>query len=204
MTIKAVVFDAFGTLCEIGDPRRPYVRLLRLAQPQPDRLEARAQLMSAPLSLRDAATALNVGLDGIDALERDLQAELASIRLYPEVPRVLRALRAQGYALAVASNLALPYAAPLQALLPFPLDAHAWSFEVGHVKPDPRLFDFVCRTLDVRPNEALMIGDTYADDYLGATRSGLAALHLDRGAQPRAGSIRSLDAVLEHLAIPLD
>ncbi|MDR5780860.1 HAD family hydrolase [Caballeronia sp. LZ065] len=201
MTIKAVVFDAFGTLCEIGDKRRPYARLARA---QRDRPGTSAQLMSAPLSLREAAAALDVALDGIDALERDLQAELASIRLYPEVPRVLRALRAHGYALAVASNLALPYAAPLQALLPFTLDAYAWSFEVGHVKPDPRLFDFVCRTLGVRPDEALMIGDTYADDTLGATRSGLAALHLDRGVSPRAGSIPSLDAVLGHLAIPLD
>ncbi len=29
--IKAIVFDVFGTLAEIGDRRRPYARLLRLA-----------------------------------------------------------------------------------------------------------------------------------------------------------------------------
>ena len=39
--IKAIIFDVFGTLAEIGDRRRPYARLLRLAAqagrtPQPD------------------------------------------------------------------------------------------------------------------------------------------------------------------------
>ena len=46
--IKAIVFDVFGTLAEIGDRRRPYARLLRLAAqagrtPQPDDA---AQIMS--------------------------------------------------------------------------------------------------------------------------------------------------------------
>lgn len=31
--VKAVCFDAFGTLVEITDKRRPYVKLLKLASP---------------------------------------------------------------------------------------------------------------------------------------------------------------------------
>jgi HAD superfamily hydrolase (TIGR01549 family) len=175
--IRAIVLDAFGTLCEIRDKRGPFAKLARLS---PDRALARELLMTRPLTLRQAASVLHVEAVDLDQLEADLRAELASIQLFPEVAAALEAVRASGIKLAVASNLAAPYAEPLLRLMPFELDVYAWSFEVGALKPDPRIFQWTCEALGVEPADALMVGDTLQADYEGARAVGMRALHLDR------------------------
>lgn len=175
--IKAIVLDAYGTLCEIRDKRGPFAKLARLS---PDRAQARDLLMTHPLTLRQAASELHVESVDLDELEADLRAELGSIQLYPEVIDVLNAVRQQGVKLAIASNLAQPYAEPLLRLLPFPFDVYAWSFEVGALKPDPHIFQWACERLGVQPGDALMVGDTLEADYLGARAASMRALHLDR------------------------
>jgi len=179
--VQAVIFDAFGTLCRITDLRQPFHRLINLGEGT-GFWAARKALMTQPFELREGAVAL--GLDPkpevMEALESALTAELASIELYPEVHDVLAALRERGIKLAVASNLAKPYAAPLLALLPFELDAYAWSFEVGYLKPDRRIFNWTCKRLGVAPENTLMIGDTLIADYQGAQAAGMQAIHLRR------------------------
>jgi HAD superfamily hydrolase (TIGR01549 family) len=196
MTVNAVLFDAFGTLCDIRTKRRPFARLARF---YPDRRRARELIMTRALSLRDAAHELQVQDVDLAMLEEELATELASLQLYPEVIGVLTTLRASGVRIGIVSNLAAPYAEPLLRLLPFVADACAWSFDVGHLKPDPRIFSWICERLDVAPDEALMVGDTFADDYEGALASGLNALHLERrerGSRPKAAAtIHSLDGI---------
>lgn len=194
--IRAVVFDAFGTLCEITDSRRPF---LRLAVDCADRKRARNLLMTRPLAnIQKAAAQLKVDSVDIDSLETDLAAELASVRLYPEVIEILVTLRARGLKLAIASNLATPYAQPLLRLLPFEFDAYAWSFEVGYMKPDPRIFAWVCKRLNFSARDILMVGDTFAADYQGAVAGGLHAVHLDRNgtSNHRVHTIRTLKELI--------
>ncbi|MFM0205059.1 HAD family hydrolase [Paraburkholderia fungorum] len=204
MTVNAVFFDAFGTLCDIGIKRRPFAQLARF---HPDRRRARELIMTRALSLRDAARELQVQDVDLAVLEEELATELASIRLYPEVPEVLETLRGQGFRIGIVSNLAAPYAEPLLRLLQFEPDARAWSFEVGHLKPDPRIFAWACERLNLAPHEALMVGDTFADDYAGALASGLNALHLDRRGEARpklAATIRTLDEIVPALRVQSD
>ncbi|KVG55722.1 MULTISPECIES: HAD family hydrolase [Burkholderia cepacia complex] len=202
MSVNAVFFDAFGTLCDIRIKRRPFARL---AQFYPDRRRARELILTRALSLRDAARELNVQGVDLAKLEEDLETELASVELYPEAIKVLEALRADGLRIGIVSNLAAPYAEPLLRLLPFAPDAHAWSFEVGHLKPDPRIFSWICDRLDVAASEALMVGDTFADDYEGALACGLNALQLDRrgsiGQSKAVATIQTLDAILPTLRV---
>ncbi|MBB5506943.1 HAD family hydrolase [Paraburkholderia atlantica] len=197
MTVNAILFDAFGTLCDISIKRRPFAQLARF---HPDRRRAREMIMTRPLSLREAAEELQVQDVDLAVLEEELDAELASIRLYPEVIGVLEGLRASGVRIGIVSNLAAPYAGPLLRLLPFAPDACAWSFEVGWLKPDPRIFSWVCEQLGVAASGALMVGDTFADDYAGALAGGLCAMHLDRcGRQSRpngAQTIHTLEGIL--------
>lgn len=47
-------------------------------------------------------------------------------------------------------------------------------------KPDPRPFIGVCSAMDVRPAEALMVGNSLDKDFHGARDAGLAAVLLDR------------------------
>jgi hypothetical protein len=42
------------------------------------------------------------------------------------------------------------------------------SYEVGYVKPDPRIFQLAANALDTDPSDCLMIGDSAHDDVGGA------------------------------------
>ncbi|MDQ9172459.1 HAD family hydrolase [Oxalobacteraceae bacterium R-40] len=182
--ITAVVFDVYGTLVEIRDRRRPYARLLQwLAESGrvPRQSDAR-RLMSTACDLAGTARLFGVELSAtaLASLENDLAAELASVALYPDVIETLTVLRQAGIRLGVCSNLAAPYATPVLELLPFTLEAYAWSFELGTVKPDPAIYRAVCQQLDCVPHETLFVGDTLAADYEGPRAIGMPSLHLAR------------------------
>ena len=72
-------------------------------------------------------------------------------------------------------------------------DVIAIEGEVGAGKPDPRHFGHALDALGVRPAAALMAGDNYACDVLGALELGLHAVWIDRrrrAAPPIAGAAR--------------
>lgn len=58
-------------------------------------------------------------------------------------------LQAEGIKIAVASNLAAPYAAPVRRLFPT-VDAYGFSFAIGAMKPDPFLYRATCELLGGR------------------------------------------------------
>lgn len=207
MTIKAVVFDVYGTLVRIGERRAPFRALLTQLQAQgrPRQAGDAAWVMSREYDLAGAAASLGAALPASElaALERDLRAELDSVSLYAESSAVLQALAARGLKLGLCSNLAAPYAAPVLRLLPFALDAYAWSFEVGAIKPDPAIYAEVCRRLECRPAEVLFVGDTPEADLHGPRRYGMRSLLLRRDG-PREGdaaadTIADLSGVLAAL-----
>ncbi|KRA74490.1 hypothetical protein ASD78_13585 [Lysobacter sp. Root667] len=191
MTIRAVVFDVYGTLVRIGERRAPYRALLARMEAAGRARQAgdAAVIMSRDLDLVGAAALLGADLSApeLAALERDLQAELASVRLFPDSLTVLQALAARGLKLGLCSNLAAPYAAPVLRLLPA-LDAYAWSFEVGAIKPEPAIYAHVCRQLGCEPGQVLMVGDTPEADLHGPRRYGMRSLLLRREG-PRAGDV---------------
>jgi HAD superfamily hydrolase (TIGR01549 family) len=187
--IKAVVFDVYGTLVEIGEKRRPFGKLMDLMREsgrEPEKQDV-ARLMCYPLDLAGAVRMFGVELSAsaLAALEQDLHTELASIKVFPDALWALTSLREAGYRIGLCSNLALPYAAPVKMLLPFELDAYVWSFEVGSVKPDAAIYESACAALEVLPHETLMIGDTPEADYHGPRRTGLQAIHLSRKGDSR-------------------
>nr|WP_172582488.1 HAD family hydrolase [Cupriavidus taiwanensis] len=196
--IRAVIFDAFDTLCEIGNPLHPFAEIARAGGKH---LDARVALMTRPVDIRQAAE--DFGLTEIDIeiaeLEQRLEIELASIRLFHDTIPTLMELRRRGIRLAIASNLAAPYAPPLLELLPIQLDAYAWSFDVGYLKPQAEIFKWAMAKLGVPAAATLMVGDTYKADYLGAVNAGLQARHLVRSKEPQSSAItiRSLSEILD-------
>jgi len=185
MPIRALLADAFGTLVDLGVKRWPYARLAQLAA----RPEAGRLVMTRSLGLVEAAQALGVPLEPAEhaRLEQDLVAELDGLFPFPEVAEVLGDLRERGIKIAVISNLAEPYGRALRRALPVEPDLWVMSYEVGLVKPDPAIFAFACRRLDVAAPEALMVGDSLRADVFGARAAGVAAVHLDRRGAERAG-----------------
>ncbi|MDT3376812.1 HAD family hydrolase [Labrys neptuniae] len=178
--IRAVAFDAYGTLVEITDKRRPYERVARARTINP---------LVSPITqeLDLIAFADRCGLVLNAQWQSDLAAELKSIRPFEEGRDVLTALHRAGYRVAVASNLALPYETPIRACYGDLLDVACLSFEIGAAKPDAPFYRALCRQLDCEPQEILMVGDSWRSDYQGATRAGLQALHLDRRGVGPAG-----------------
>ena len=53
------------------------------------------------------------------------------------------------------------------------VDAVVSSASVGYRKPHPAVFEAALRRLDVTPDEALEVGDSYELDILGAKRAGM-------------------------------
>ncbi len=198
--VRAVLFDAYGTLCHIADQRRPYQQLAKRVT---NRVLFTKAVMTQPLSLRQAAhrAAANVSEPVLSRLETELQEELGSVRLFPEVEEVLETLKSRGYRLGVIANLAQPYAEPLKALLPFGLDLYAWSFERGHPKPHPALYRWACAGLGSAPAQTLMVGGTRVLDYRGAKANGLQAHWLRRHARLASSEAQTLTDLRSLLAL---
>ncbi len=185
---RAIAFDAFGTLVQIGRKRHPFERLIRQAR---DRAKMIPSPMTQPIGLADYAAAL--GLPHPAAELAALNEELATIALYPDTLDALRRVRDRGMKVAVASNLAQPYAAPLRALLGNLVDVWHFSFDAGLIKPDRSFYAGLTAKLGCDPAELLMVGDTWRDDIVGAVEAGSRARWLDRDG--RASYARRLIAV---------
>ncbi|HEY4346272.1 MAG TPA: HAD family hydrolase [Gaiellaceae bacterium] len=76
-----------------------------------------------------------------------------------------------------------------------PADAVLTSFAHGKTKPHESIFRAVLGLLDVAPEEALMVGDTFHEDIEGALAVGMHAVLLDRdGRHPEVENrLESLD-----------
>jgi HAD superfamily hydrolase (TIGR01549 family) len=64
------------------------------------------------------------------------------------------------------------------------VDVLVTSEEVGVAKPDPQIFRLALSKLGCEPYEAVMIGDAWVQDILGATAAGIRALWLNRNGLP--------------------
>lgn len=200
--IKAIVFDVFGTLIDIRDPRRPYGQLLQWAKehgrkPLPDDAD---RIMCNNMGLVGVADLLgiNIPLSALAEIEQELLTELASMEAFSETVSALNALKQSGYKIGLCGNLALPYAAPIKRLLPFELDAYAWSFEVRYIKPNPAIYQSICADLGCFPKQVLMIGDTLDADYLGPRAIGMQSLLLSRD-KPAPTNVESIGSLYEFI-----
>lgn len=182
--IRAVVFDVYGTLAEIRDRRSPFKQLLRYAEElgRPSQADDAALVMTQRGSFSELAERLGIATpeDLHRQLEAHLQAELLSIQLFDDVNETLAKVRAHGLKLAVCSNLAEPYAAPILNQLSVTLDCYAWSFEVGAIKPEPEIYAYVLQRLGCNADEVLFVGDSVQADLHGPTSIGMQARLIER------------------------
>lgn len=100
--------------------------------------------------------------------------------LYPEVPAVLEELKGQGYRMAIVSNGWLqPRTAHKLGIAPY-FDIIVGSAYVGYEKPHPRIFHIALEHMAVPPTYAVMVGDNYEADVLGAKAAGALGVHVVR------------------------
>lgn len=211
--VRSVLLDCFGTLVAL-EPPAPHLRegLRDLAGVEVSE-EAAAAAFRAEIgyyvehqlegrdaasldALRDACAEVirvSLGVPGL-ALEPVRAAMLGALRFtaYPDAAPALRALRASGRRLVVASNWDCSLPEVLRSVgLAGLVDGVVSSAEVGESKPAPGLLLRALELAGVAPDEAVHVGDSYADDVLGAEAAGVRALLLDRPAVGPYGASRS-------------
>lgn len=178
MPIRAICFDAFGTIVEIGDKRRPFRELL-----DDHRGGGRSiDVLTRPLGLREVVKelAIAIGEARLIELEKDLSEECASVHLRPGMDLAWAAARRADLRIGVCSNLAQPYAEPLLACLPGIPDALILSFEVGTLKPEAAIYHILCERLGCSADEILFVGDSPRNDELGPRAIGMHAISVSR------------------------
>ena len=110
-----------------------------------------------------------------------IRARLADEPLDPDAEGILDELGMR-YLLAIVTNGAPAIQRAKLALtdLGRHFDAIVVSGEVGKGKPDPRPIHAALAVLDVRPDEAVMVGDSLERDVAAARAAGVYAVWLDR------------------------
>ena len=110
---------------------------------------------------------------------------------YADTLPMLRQLKEAGISIAVLSNAGVPIRTVLdrEGITPW-IDAAVISYEVGVVKPDPRIFQAALDALGIGAANALMVGDSATDD-IGGSALGIRTLILPR----TKGSVHGLDVV---------
>ena len=143
-----------------------------------------------------------------DTLMRVFQEYSGPMKDWPRVEAVPGAAAAlavlhDDWLLAVATNAADSDEADIRSALRR-LDLERWLDRVycykkiGFKKPSPEFFRFILDDLRLSPNRAVMVGDDFENDVLGAIRCGMQAVWLHPGeAEPSQGQgwqrIRCMD-----------
>jgi HAD superfamily hydrolase (TIGR01509 family) len=111
---------------------------------------------------------------------------------YADTRATLEAVRRRGLQVGVVSNVPADLR-PVFAkhALDGLVDSYTHSFEVGAEKPDPAIFLAAAKSLGVKPNETMMVGDHEVDR--GAERAGMRVFILPTEFE---GDVRGLDRVL--------
>ena len=214
--MRAVLLDMFDTLVEL-EPPAPRLRdgLLELTGVDVG-LDAAARGIAAEIphylenhmqgrdessldALRDECAAVlheALGFPSLDsAAVRQAMLDSLRLRVFPDAPPALQAIRARGVRLVVVSNWdwSLPEWLERAGLAEL-VDGVVSSAVVGAAKPSPRIFQVALELAGVAPEEALHVGDSVVSDIAGARAAGVRAVLIARAGEPPEGveAIRSL------------
>ncbi len=174
---------------------------------------AEMQAQSGPLTIAQKDWWRQLVFHTIDTLELDGEGsqreayfeELYDVftraeawRVYPEVPEVLRIVRARGLHVGVISDWDCRLRPLLEAVGLTDWDSVTVSCEVGSEKPDPAIFRAALAAANVEPAEALHIGDSLEADVRGAEAVGMRAVLIDRAGNDQRGCpvIRDLREII--------
>lgn len=121
---------------------------------------------------------------------------LHAIRMYPETIPTLETLIT--YKKGIITNT--PQACTRQILKQFAIQhyfqAIVTSDEVQHAKPDPEIIFRACQLLQIKPENAVVIGDTSSDVQAGRA-AGCTVIGINVDADIRIATLKELPSVLE-------
>lgn len=135
---------------------------------------------------RDKGVEENADSLGMQAAQLWRILSIRYLRLYPQVPEALAALREKGFRLWLLSNAQRVFTAyELRYLgLEEAFDGIYISSDYGCRKPDVRFFRALLEERQLDPGKCLMIGNDRFTDIAGAEAAGLATLYLHTNLTP--------------------
>ncbi len=195
MSAKFILFDAFGTLLRIPEAKHPYRMILKegIRQGRRPKSDDLRLVMTSRLGLAEAAEHFGIAIqsDRMAEIQGALDAELHSIEAFEDGLLAVEMLQAEGFKIAVASNLAAPYAQPVHRIYPT-LDAYGFSFAIGAMKPEPFMYRATCELLGAdhfTEGQAFMIGDSRQRDCDAPREIGIQGFFLNRRGGDGFGSL---------------
>lgn len=200
---KLVIFDLYGTLIQFGVMHHPFRKVLQWAKqngrrPKPD--DAR-QLMTINGDVSELISQLgiNVPEDLLTQLQAEIEDELKSLTLFDDVLPTINKLASLNIPIVICSNLARPYGRAFDLLLPDIPALKCLSYEVGAIKPEAEIYQWIINRSGVSAYHCLFVGDTFDADYVGPIAVGMKALHLARRGATQPFQIVSLNDVLAYV-----
>lgn len=200
MSIKAIIFDLYGTLIVrqerafLKDISQYYLRTFgestTLSQIGPLGLDLIKKLMVTDLSAGSLPPEVlatfvmpeeNTSEDLEHALRNALITEARSTKLLPGVKRILAFFQACGYTLGLVSNASTYHKEPLYDFnLARFFDTVVFSCDVGYAKPHLEIYLIACQRLGVSPQDVVFVGDSYTLDVDAPLQLGMQALHVSK------------------------
>jgi len=223
MKLKAVLFDLGGTLVytpEISEIMKRMLEAKGILRSVEEINKAREEAETRIGGYKDLADLReefwikwNTEILKSIGIQKDLEIlatyifeswwDYAEARLYPEVTKVLQKLKERILKLGVITN---GLKSDIDKLLPQvgltdTFDVVVVIDSVGKMKPDKDIFLHALKKLNVKPHEALFIGDRIEEDYNGAKNAGIKALLIDREnkIEENIDKIQSLEEIFEKL-----
>ena len=209
MKIKAVLFDLYGTLAGFEPPRfliqSQVVKKYNLFLTQQgvskgyflaDKFMAEQNAVKPVRSMNQiekenffaryeqlvlSGDALDVNLDLCKKIFKELQQVSYSMVLYPDVIDSLIKLKSLNFKLGLISNMDKLGSELLNEFkLSEYMDICVTSKEANVEKPDPQIFNLALSKLNIKPEEAIYVGDQILSDVEGASNAGMTPVLLDR------------------------
>ncbi len=209
MKIKAVLFDLYGTLAGFEPSRflsqSQVVKKYNLFLTQQgvskgyflaDKFMAEQNAVKPVRSMNQiekenffaryeqlvlSGDALDVNLDLCKKIFKELQQVSYSMVLYPDVIDSLIKLKSLNFKLGLISNMDKLGSELLNEFkLSEYMDICVTSKEANVEKPDPQIFNLALSKLNIKPEEAIYVGDQILSDVEGASNSGMTPVLMDR------------------------
>jgi len=222
LKVKAVLFDLGNTLvCQ--EPYEAFQRILQANSVFKSTKEIREALEKgnkefeaerrAVLPPREFYVQLNMTILkhlGITRSVRRLAEEIdqqwfnfSKIHVYSDVKDSLRRLKQMRLKLGVVTGgyeLDIKQILPRAGLEEF-FDVCVGVDTTGKRKPKPEAFKHALKRLGVKPEEAIFVGDSLEQDYLGAQKVGMKAVLIQREGKPVTGikTVTSLREIFDFL-----
>ncbi len=180
--IKAVIFDYFGVLAVDN-----YWSIIhKFAHKNGDEValhQAGQNVSAGRLSWSDFCKVI---AEQMDESPEDVDKKFHELNLNKELAAYIYELKNKGLKVGLLSNASSEYLTPIliKSGLDKLFDAIVVSSDIGFTKPDTRAFRACIDSLNIEPEEAVMIDDLTSNVY-GAEQAGLKAILFDNNEQLR-------------------